>query len=191
MWNVVKHKYFKFAAVIMLIFMPLVLVVNQKQQETRGRAEQSTTLSFSPQTTSNNPLQIARGESINLDLVLNPGKNIISLVKVDILYDPARIKLSPSNPVTVNKTAFPNILEGPTYLEGRVRLVLSVGSDFSKAVTSETKVLTANFVAAGTAEQTIVSLGPASQAYTVPGDDSMGAQVLSTTSPAYIKIISK
>ncbi len=186
--NIIKHKYFAFSAVVMIIMLPLFLVINNQQRDTRSRAEKSTTLSFIPVSAPNSPMQKAVGETFSLDVMLNPGKNLVSLIKLDIQYDPTLISISPSNPLVINEAVFPQIIEGPVYSYGRVQVVLSVGADLSKAISTQSKAATVNFIANTTSKQTLVSFGSGNSVYSVASNDLSGENVLSTTSPAYITI---
>ena len=186
--NILKHKYFAFSAVVMMVMLPLILVVNNQQKETRSQAEASTTLTFNPVTLPNTPLQKKVGDNFYLDIMLNPGKNLVSLIKLDITYDPAKISLSSTNPLVVNSEIFPQILEGPVYSTGRIQVVLSVGSDLSKAISTQSRAATVNFVANSPASQTLVSFGTGTSVSSVASTDLSGENVLSTTSPAYITI---
>jgi len=186
--NIIKHKYFAFSAVVMIMMLPLFLVINNQQRDTRGRAEASTTLTFTPLTEPNSPLQKNVGDNFSLDVMLNPGKNLVSLIKLDIQYDPALLSISPSNPLIVNEAVFPQIIEGPVYSSGRVQVILSVGSDLSKAISTHSKVVTINFIAVKEASQTLVSFGSGNSVYSVSSNDLDGENVLSSASPAYLKI---
>jgi hypothetical protein len=187
-WNILRHKYFHFAATIMIVFLPLVLFLNTKQQDLRGRAEASTTLYFTPASSKSFPIHKKVGDDFYVDLMLNPGKNQVSIIKIDISYDPTKLSISPGNSVEVNEAMFPQILEGPVYSPGRIQVVLSVGLDVSKAITTEGKALTLNFVAKNTSNSTAISIGSNSQVFSVAAADNTSDNVLSTSTPAYIKI---
>lgn len=189
MWNIVKHKYFGAAATVFLIIMlPVILFVSQKPQTITGMAEGATTLTFSPITSESFPMGKKVGEEFSLDVMVNPGKNVISVVKLDIKYDPHKMKFSANNPITVNSLAFAQILKGPFYSRGNFQIVLSIGPDQTKALTTETKVLTLNFTALSSASITQVYFGKDTEALTVSSSGEGGENVLSTTVPSYIKI---
>lgn len=190
-WNTIKHKYFKVAATIMILFLPLVLVINQQQQETRSRASASTTLSFSPTTTSQAPLIKKVGDSFYLDLMLKPGSNLVSSIKLDIIYDPTKVSLSETNPIVINEIVFPEIIEGPIYSDGRIQIVLAVGQDLSKSISQESRALSLNLIAKNPTSQTLFSFSNNTAVYSVTATDSDGKNILSTTSPAFIKIVNK
>ena len=187
MTAIFKHKYFAFALTIMIVTLPLLLVIMQQQQEIRGRAQASTTLSYSPTSTSTSPIIKKVGEPINLDLMVNPGINLVSLVKLEITYDSTKLKPS-ANPVSINQTLFPNIIEGPVYSPGKIQVVLSVGPDLTKSVGQTSRVATLNFDTIASSGQTLVSFGTNTSISSVAVNDSISENVLSTTSPAYITI---
>ncbi len=183
-----KHKYFAFALAIMIVTLPLVVVIMQQQQEIRGRAQASTTLSFIPSTTSSTPIIKKVGEPLSLDLMVNPGVNLVSSIKVEITYDPTKLRPSEANPLSINQTIFPAIIEGPVYSDGKIQVVLSVGPDLSKAVGQINRVATLNFDTIANSSQTLVSFGVNTSISSVALNDTSSENVLSTTSPAYIKI---
>lgn len=187
-WNFIRHRYFHFAATIMIIFLPLILFFNNQNQDQRGRAEGSTSFYFIPTSSSSFPIQKKVGETFYVDMMVNPGKNLASLIKVDISYDPEKISLSQNNPLVINEKTFPQVIEGPVYSSGRIQIVLSVGSDMSKVISSESKALTLNFVAKSSSSITTISFGTNSQVFSVASNDQSSQNVLSTTTPAYIKI---
>lgn len=186
--NIIKHKYFAVSATIMVLMLPLFIFVNQQQQDGRSKAEASSTLSFNPTAPQSSPLVKKSGETFSLDVIVNPGKNLISLLKLDIEYDPNVINLSSNNPIIVNPNSFPEILQGPVYSNGRVQIILSVGSDLSKAISTQTKAATINFVASGSSNETSIKFGGNNAIYSVAKTDGKNENVLSSTEPVYLKI---
>lgn len=183
-----KHRYFAFALAIMLVTLPLVLIILQQQQIIRGSAQASTSLFFAPPSSVTSPIIKRPGETFYLDLMLNPGENLVSLIKLEITYDPTKLTPSAIDPLLVNQTVFPEILEGPVYSSGKIQMVLSVGSDFSKAISTQSRVATLNFDSLSTTSETLVDFGPNISVSSVATNDPSGENVLSSTSPAYIKI---
>src|SRR3990172_12895836 len=121
---------------IQLIALPLILLLVKQNQDTRTRAEQSSSLYFNPPSSTASPITVDPGEKFSLDVMLNPGNNLISLAKIEIIYDPAvtDIDLTINNPVVVNSQAFPVIVEGPVLSNGKVQIVVSVGADQTKVI---------------------------------------------------------
>ena len=188
MYRLFKHKYFAFELAIMLVTLPLILVIMQQQQEIRGRAQASTSLYFSPPSSATSPLIKKPGETFYLDLMINPGENLVSLVKIDISYDPIKLKLSAIDPFVVNQTIFPEILEGPVYSYGKIQAVLSIGADLANALSQQSRVATLNFDSLSISKQTLVSFGVNTMISSVAPNDPSSENVLSQTSPAYVKI---
>src|SRR3972149_2996960 len=153
-----KHKLIFGIIAVQLIVLPLLLLLVRQQQETRTGAVAATTLSFLPNSGATSPINANINQEFTVDLMLNPGTNLVSLAKLDITYDPTVIALSSSTPVVVNSTAFPVIVEGPIYTNGRVQIVVSVGSDQTKVIQTTTKVLTIKFRGTS-ASQTQIGFG--------------------------------
>jgi hypothetical protein len=189
-WNIIKHRYFKFAAIVsVLLILPIILFSAYQTQELRGKAETGTTLYFSPTSSKASPVIKAIGEAFYLDLMLNPGKNLVSFMKVDIRYDSSVLSLSPENQLVVNDVVFPQILEGPVYTDGRIQIVLSVGQDYTKAISTEIRALTLNFVAKSRTSRTSVDIGNNTAVYSVGSADFSEENVFSSYTPGYLKII--
>ena len=140
MENFLKHKLILVTIAIQLVALPVILFAVKQNQETRTQASASTTLSFSPISTSSAPYSINIGQEFPVDIVLTPNENLISLAKLEINYDPSRITLSETNPVVVNSIAFPQIVEGPVYTNGKIQLVVSIGFDRTRVIQTKTKV---------------------------------------------------
>src|SRR4029078_276402 len=94
-WNRFKHKNLGIAAtVIALALLPIILISTQQKQEDRSHAQAATTLSFSPVTTSSTPLLKKVGDNFPLNVVISPGTNLVSFLKLEVLYDPSKVPLS-------------------------------------------------------------------------------------------------
>ncbi len=179
----IKHKLILTTIAIQLIALPLILFAVKQQQQTNTKATAGTTLSLTPASVTS-----GLGQNFSLDVMINPGPNLVSLAKIEIIYDPSKVTLDPTNPVVVNAQAFPQVVEGPIYTNGKVQVTISIGSDQSKVIQTTSKVLTLNLKAAAVTNETSVSFGPDNSIYsTAPGDRS-DENVLSTTIPASIKI---
>ena len=101
------------AIIIVVIAIPLTIILLQRQQDIRQHAASATTLSFSPTSTSTNPILTNVNTSVTLDMMLNPGANAVSVVRYEITYDPTKVAIDATNPFTLNTTSFPTTLEGP------------------------------------------------------------------------------
>ena len=187
-----RHKLIAATIAIQLIVLPIILIAVKQQQDTQTKAQQSTTLFFAPATSTSTPLEKNPGENFSMDLMVNPGNNMISLARIEVNYDPTKVKLQSSNPVTVNIQAFPVTVEGPLISEtgttGKVQIVVSVGADQTRVIQTETKVLTLNFTAVAPINQTQISFGPTNMLLSIAPTDTSTENVLSSTIPAFIKV---
>jgi hypothetical protein len=176
---------------IVLAAIPLTIFIAQQNQEERSRASSSTQLYLTPNTTSSVPLQKNVGDTVSFDVMINPGSNLPSVVKLVLQYDPTKFQAS-ATPFAVNAQAFPSTLEGPIAQSGLVVASVSIGSDTTKAIQTITKIgtLTLTAIAPTTTSPTTVSFGSNSQVLSVAKTDQSNENVLSTTTPAYISLIS-
>lgn len=177
--------------VVLLAGIPITLFLLQQQQETRSRAEKSTTISFSPDSSATNPIQKQVGDSIPLDVMVNPGTNQVTFVKLEIQYDPTKLATTGANTVQVNTNAFPGQGEGPLYSDGKVIFTLNVGPDPTKVIQQTTRAATITLKAiantpAGT--PTLVTYGANTQVLSSGSNDQASENVLSTATPATIVI---
>src|SRR6185437_2486915 len=122
-----------------LAVIPATLFLTQKSQEQRSRASASTQLYLVPDTTASVPLQKNVGDTVSFDVMINPGTNMPSVVKLVLQYDPTKFQAS-ATPFAVNAAAFPSTLEGPIVQSGLVVASVSIGSDTTKAIQSITKI---------------------------------------------------
>lgn len=183
-----KHKLRVFLIALLLIALPAIILASSQKQETRSNAQASTTLYFSPVTSITSPLQKKVGDSFFLDLMLSPGTNLVTFARIEILFDPTKLTLDPSIPLVINSAVFPQILEGPVYASGKIQVVVSVGPDLTKAIGVDSKALTINFITSNPVSQTSVSFGGSTAIFSAASQDASSENVLSTTSPAYVKI---
>ncbi len=108
---------FGFIAVL-LIGIPVTIYLVQRQQETRSHAEKSTNVSFSPDSSATAPIQKSVGDSIPLDITVDPGKNLVSFVKLEIQYDPEKLATASANAFAPNTAIFPSVSAEECCLEG-------------------------------------------------------------------------
>ncbi len=174
---------------LFVVGIPAVVFLSQQRQETRSRASASTSLYFAPATTSSTPLVKTIGQSIAYDIMVSPGNNRPSIIRLEILYDITKLD-STTSPFIVNTTAFPTTQEGPVVQDGRVLITVSVGNDPSKSISQVTKVGTVNFTAkALTAPSTTrITFGSGSQVLSTAAGDQATENVLSTRTPGYVLI---
>lgn len=179
--------------IILIIGIPLTIYYLQQQQETRSRAQKSTVLKFAPDSSSTTPIYKNIGDSVPLDIMVDPGVNLVSFVKLQIKYDSDKLATASSNAFQPNTAVFPTVIEGPIYSDGKIEVILSVGSDPTKAVQSLAKAGTITFEALAATpggQPTLVTYGVTNQVLSVASTDQAGENVLFSTVPAAIAIAS-
>jgi hypothetical protein len=184
-----SHKLIVATIIIQIIALPLILLLVRQQQTTETQAQASTALYFEPSSNSDTPITTNVGENVTMDLMIDPGTNLISFAKVEINYDSKLLEPDPTNPVIVNTQAFPVIVEGPIVSPGKIQVVVSVGSDQTKVIQAVTKVLTLNMKAVNASTGTTnVSIGSTTQLLSIAPTDTSTENVLQTTTPATLSI---
>lgn len=176
---------------VLLVGIPVTVYLLQQQQETRSRAEKSTNVSFSPDSTQTTPLQRKIGDVVPLDVTINPGQNLVSFVKLEIQYDPEKLQVDETNGFQANNVVFPSVLEGPVYTPGKISVTLSVGPDPTKAIQTIVKAGTLTVKALANTEAgvpTVITYGTSTQVLSLGSNDQASENVLSSPIPAYITI---
>jgi hypothetical protein len=183
--------------VIILIAIPLTLFLLQQQQELRSNAQAASTLSFTPDSSPSTPIQAAVGEPVDLDLYVDPGTNLVSIVRLEVQYDNTKLTTATASggeAFEKNTLDFPSVREGPIYLDGKMQVTLSIGSDLTKPIQTRTKIGTLHLIAvAKTDTPTQVLYSTQSQVLSLSGPDTGSSDqasenVLSATTPAIINI---
>lgn len=178
--------------IIFAIGVPLTLFIFNQQQELRSRAEKSTTLYFSPPSSDAEPIQAQVGNTLPLDIMVNPGTNLVSLIKLEILYDPTKLEITNASAFQANMTAISQVVEGPLITPGKMVVTLSIGTDLNKVINKITRVGTLKFKAlnstAETESTTSVTYGTNTQILAIGANASANENVLSNTQPAIIAI---
>ncbi|MEX2013136.1 MAG: PKD domain-containing protein, partial [Candidatus Levyibacteriota bacterium] len=143
-------KIFLLGFIIVLLFaIPLTVYLTQQQQDVTSQAAPTTTLSFVPTSRSMNV-----GDTTSFDVMMNPGSNQVSFVKLTLTYDATKFTVDPASGLAPNTSAF-TVLQGPTYGSGIVSVTLSVGSDPAKVISTTTRLVTLTLKAtAGTSGST-------------------------------------
>ena len=175
---------------LLLISIPVTIGLLSNRQETRGRAAGgTTTLSFTPTSSTTTPLQKAVGDNIALDMYVDPGSNIITFVRYQVSFDPTKVKLATTNPMQLNNALFTSV-EGPVASAGNIAQSVSIGSDPTKAIQTKTKIGTLHFTAIGGTGNTPTSItfGNLTQALSSGANDQASQNVLSSTTPAIVTI---
>lgn len=178
--------------IIAVIGLPLTFFLYSKQQELRSRAEKSSILYFAPESNETAPLSTQIGNTLPLDIMLNPGTNAVSLVKLELLYDPAKFEADTATAFEPNLTAFSQVVDAPQVTPGKITVTLSIGTDLSKVLTQVTKVGTLKLKALSSTNVSetpaTVSHGPNSQILAIGANTTSDENVLSNTTPAFITI---
>ncbi|HVT62203.1 MAG TPA: PKD domain-containing protein [Legionellaceae bacterium] len=180
--------------VILLAAIPLTVYFLQQNQETRSHAQAATTLYFASSATTTaltGNVQKNVGDTIPLDIIVDPGSNQVSFIKMSISYDPTKLSLDQTNGIVPNSASFPSVLEGPTFANGTVTITLSIGADPTKVAQSPTKVATITFTATnttGSTPTTVKFLDDQTQVLSIASTDQPSENVLSATKPANIAI---
>ena len=156
----------------------------------------STTINFNP-----TPQTATVGGTVNLDVMMNPGTNQVSFIKLIINYDQSKLSILPAGPAICparptdafcpNVLAFPTVLQAPVYTPGVISVTLSVGGGPQSVIQTSAKIGTVTFQAIaptspGTTQVT-VNLQQ-SQALSIGSTDYFNQNVLSVVTPAIITI---
>lgn len=187
-----KKLFFLGVLTAVAVALPLTIYLTQQQQNIQSKAEASTTLSFTPASSSTTPLSHAVNDQIPLTISLTPGSNLISIVSLEITYDVSKLEPSGTVAFTPNTAVFPRILEGPVYTPGRIQVSLSIGPDPAQAISSPTTIGTVTFKAINPTDSSplVVRFGDNTKAFSIAGTDQPSEDVLSSASPAYMIITS-
>jgi hypothetical protein len=177
--------------VVLLVGIPLTIYEVQQQTNTQQHAQASTNLAFSPDSSAASPISKNVGDSIPLQISVDPGKNLVSFVKLEIQYDPSVLATASANAFQANTNAFPSVLEGPIYSPGKIAVTLSVGPDPTKAIQQKVTAATINFTALKSTPPgtpTLVSYTSNTQVLSIGSSDQASENVLSSATPATITI---
>lgn len=168
--------------VVLLIAIPLIIYL-VSQQKTQTSAVPATSLSLTPSTQTVNV-----GANTNFDVIIDPGTNTISFVKVYINYDATKLATEGAGFIP-NTTAFQSVVQGPVFEPGTISFTLSIGAN-APTITSSTKIGTLTFQALSTPETgaTQVTFGNQTQVLSVGTTDQFNENLLLKTSLATINI---
>jgi hypothetical protein len=186
-----NHPTLLYLLLFLLLGTFLLIFYLQKQHESRGQAEGGSSISFSPTSTSKSPLTYTTGSTFTVDVMLDPGPQAVTFVKLLLNYDPLVLSLADgTNSVQINNTAFPSIAEGPVVSSGRIGVSMMIGTDITKSITSPTRMATLTFKSLNATKRTPTSItvDPATLVLSSSELAEVSENVLSTTSPAYIKV---
>ncbi len=179
--------------VVILVAVPLTIFLIGKQTNNRSKAAASTNLSFS---TLSGPVGI--GSTFSLNVLLDPGQNQVSFVKLIISYDNSKITPT-SQGIVPNTSVFPVTLEGPTYNQctGTActeSITMSIGTEVTKAIQgagSPVTIANLNFNAIAATDPTTgtpIGVANGTQVLSLASTDQPSENVLSAA-PAPVNVI--
>jgi hypothetical protein len=177
--------------VLLLIGIPVTVYLVQQQQQITTRAEKATNLSFQPDSSVGAPITKDIGQDVPLDIMVDPGTNLVSFVKLEIQYDPDKLATVSANAFQVNNAVFPTVLGGPVYTPGKIVVSLSVGTDPTKAIQTKVRAATVTFrtiAGTGPSTPTLVTYSANTQALSLGPNDQASENVLAGSTPATILI---
>lgn len=184
--NFIKNKYFILGNIILLlIVIPITLYAVKRQTSLTSKAAPTTVLSFTPAVTTTNV-----GDSIALDVFVDPGQNVISILdQLTVEVDPTILEIVS---LEKNDAVFPVALR-PAVIntDGTASISMSTSNDIQQAIQVKTKVatLTVKAKAATNGTPTLVKINkPPTQAFSLATTDGQTENVLSSTIPASIDI---
>src|SRR3989344_5553892 len=179
--KILTNKYFILGnLLLLLISIPLTLFFIARQQELRGRAAPSSRLFFSPE----NPSSSTQCQSFNVDITVDPGSNIVSIVDFYLKYDPTKLDVLQIK----ESDKFPTVVRPISVSSGESNMSVSVGADVTRAVQTVAKVATVTFrpKAAGAAQ--IQFDQDRSRVFSLAPGDEPTENVLFQVSPANVTI---
>lgn len=187
-----KQKFLIFGFVaVLLVAIPLTVYLLQQQQSLQQQAAAATNLSFEPPSTQTAPIETSVGEQVDLNLMVDPSTNLVSIVRVEINYDPGKLEPIQTGAFTHNPAVFPGFLQGPIYdkTAGKIAGVLSIDTP-TKAIQTKISIGTISFkakAATGTTP-TKVDYTTQTQVFSAGSGDQHGENVLAGHTPAFIAI---
>lgn len=168
--------------IILLVAIPITIFLLSRQK-TQTSAIPATGLSLSPSAQSANV-----GDSVNFDISIDPGTNQVSFVKVLISYDATKLATEGAGFVP-NSSAFPSVVQGPTYGPGTISVTVSIGASGPPVETPTTVgTLTFKTLASTDTAPTQITFGNQTQVLSAGATDQFNENVLSTTTPATVNI---
>ncbi|HEX8966223.1 MAG TPA: PKD domain-containing protein [Patescibacteria group bacterium] len=187
--------------IAILLAIPLTLGLLSQQTHVPIKAQKSSTLSFSQL---NGPVTV--GQKFNLDILLDPGQNTISFVKMVISYNPAYLSVANGGGfIQVGSNQYSNqftvTLDGPTYDEtsnkctgNTCNMTISMGINPQSGTPltgAQTTIASISFnpIAAPQSGSTNVSFSAGTQVLSLASQDQPSENVLSSSPPTTIQIV--
>lgn len=176
---------------LLLIGVALSLYLVQQSQENRSRASAASQLYFSPNSSTNAPIAAKPNDIVSLDVMLEPGENTISGVRLTINYDPQKFApASGDQSFVVNLEKFPEIRTQPTISNGSIMVSVSTGSLPTDVIQAQAKVGTLKLRVLNNAPGGIgvINFGSGTVITSIDINSTASENVLSATKPATVEI---
>lgn len=170
-------KFFLLGFLIVLLFaIPLTVYLTGQKQQVSSQATPATTINFKPPNAS-----INIGDTTSFDVMMNPGTNQVSFVKLVLTYDATKFSVDPAFGLAPNTTNF-TVLTGPTYNSGNVSVALSVGSNPAAVISQTTKLatLTLKAIAGTNGSTTPIGVDSSTQVLSIGSADQASENVLAS-----------
>jgi hypothetical protein len=179
---------------LLVVALPVFVVTTQIQSANRSSAAAATVISFYPEDKQARHKQV--GDTIELDVLLDPGKNLISTTKLEILYDKNKLQLEKPEDFQIGTSNLSMVLDGPTFSDGKIVVSLGLRTvDPTLVLQTKTVLAKVKFktIAPTTGDgnggyEELISFGPETTALSVASTDLAGENVISQKIPANIKI---
>lgn len=175
---------------LLLVTIPLTLYFVKQQQDLRSSAAPSSTISL---TAENQNVKV--GETFSVDVMLDPGANIPSFIKLTLQYDPRKLKIVQINPDSQNIST---TLSGPIYEEGStsvefgINKIIETGYNPSGDLSDPFKVASIDIEALEKTEpstQIGFDFPGSTQVLSISVDDGPGENVLINALPITISVL--
>src|SRR3989344_7758772 len=138
--KILTNKFFILGNLLLLLLaIPATLYFVKQQQDVRSKAAPSSRLYFNPATKTTS----TTCPSFTLDVMLDPGSNLVSIVTLDMTYDPTKVEITQITPSETFKT-----VQTPASIDnGEASISLdALGGDVTRAVSTVSKVATVTLV---------------------------------------------
>lgn len=179
--KILTNKYFILGnLLLLLISIPLTLFFIARQQELRGRAAPSSRLFFSPE----NPSTSTQCQSFNVDIMVDPGSNIVSIIDFYLKYDPTKLDV-----LQIKESQnFPTVVRPVSISSGEANMSASIGTDVTRAIQTVASVATVTFRPKATGAIQIQFDQDRSRVFSLSPGDEPTENVLFQVSPANVTI---
>jgi hypothetical protein len=186
-----KKILFIFVGVTLIVSSVVLASIVKTTQDLQTKASKGTILLFEPATSQTTPLQKKVGENISLDIMVDPNNtNLITLIRLEILYDSTVLHLTGTAPFIKNNDAFPTTLDNVNITPGKLTATISVGTDPTRAISQLTRVGTISFTTISPTSQqaTVIAFGQNTEILSAGLNDQASENVLTQAIPAYITV---